>query len=298
LELKFAAKEKALESEVNQHKNKAQELEKILKKNRKNEQNLKEELVKANNQVLLQKQSFDQSIFKLQNENKTLKETLSYKTNSLQNKISEATRDLNEFKSLYESSEKENETLRYLNDSLSEKLDELKNVRNELEQEKMKHQEAAMKIKELEYQVNSFGDWKEVERASTSRMSGMSDMEKEVTRLRQVNKSLHDAMGNKLLLEEQVHSLKTRLERYEKSSEDQIILKTKIDSVEKELDDWKQLGLDFVNKGSAPNPINVRNYVEKLLHRDLQLVSEKSSASSEKSTIQNELGDLRIVSVN
>lgn len=298
MELKFAAKEKALESEVNQHKNKSQEFEKILKKNRKNEQNLKEELIKVNNQLLLQKQSFDQSLFKLQNENKTLKDTLNYKTNSFQNKIGELTRELNEAKSIYKTSEEENESLRELNDELTDKLKDFNMIRNALEQQKLKNQEASLKIKELEYQVNSFGDWKEVEKASTSRMSGMSEIEKEITRLRQVNKSLHDAMGNKLLLEEQVHSLTTRLERYEKSSEDQIGLQTKINSLEKELDDWKQLGVDFVNKGSAPNPINVRNYVEKLLHRDLQLRSEKTNVSSEKSTIQNELGDLRIVSSN
>lgn len=160
----------------------------------------------------------------------------------------------------------------------------------------MKYQEASMKIKELEYQVNSFGDWKDVEKTSTKRLSGMSDMEKEVTRLRCANKSIHDAVGNKLLLEEQVHSLKTRLEHFERESEDQITLKTKLDALEKELTDWKQLGKDFVNERCAPNPINVRSFVEKLLHRDLQLISEKSSASCDKSTVENELTDLKFVS--
>lgn len=298
MELKFASKEKTLESEVNQYKNKAQELEKILKKNRKNEQTLKEELIKANNKLNLQKQSFDQTLFKLQNENKTLKETLNYETNSLQNVIAELQRDINEVGSMCETTEKENKSLRKLNEELTEKIKEMKNIQNELDQEKMKYQEASLKIKDLEFQVNSYGDWKEVEKVSTSRMSGMSEIEKEVTRLRQANKSLHDSIGNKLLLEEQVHSLKTRLEHFEKANEDQIALKTKIKALENELDDWKKIGVDFVHKGSAPNPINVRSYVEKLLHRDLQLASEKSSASTEKSTIENELGDLKIVSGN
>lgn len=294
--MKFTAKERSLESELGQQKTRAQEFEKVLRKNRKNESNLKEELVKANNQINLQKQTFDQALFKVQNENKSLKETLNYKTNSLQNKISEVTRELTEIKSLYETSEKENETLREVNDDLIAKTEDFKNVRNELEQEKIKLQEAQMRIKELEYQVNSYGDWKDVEKASTTRLTGMSDMEKEVTRLRQVNRSLHDAMGNKLLLEEQVHSFKTRLERYEQESEDQIALKAKIDSVARELQDWKQFGSDFVPKGLAPNPINVRNYVESLLHRDLQLTSEKTSEKSSVSAVQNELSDLKIVS--
>lgn len=40
----------------------------------------------------------------------------------------------------------------------------------------------------------------------------MAELEKEVTRLRATERSLRDSVCNKLLLEEQVHSLSTRLE--------------------------------------------------------------------------------------
>ncbi|CAG9800671.1 unnamed protein product [Chironomus riparius] len=293
LELKFSAKEKALESERNQYKNKATEYEKILKKNRKNENQMKEELVKFRNQLTIQKQNFDSQMFNLQNENESLKENATYIKNDLNNRISELTRENTEITSHITTVEDELASVKTLNKDLKQKLEEYKSLKTELEQEKIKHQNVVLKVKELEYEVNSYGDWKNVEKASHSRMTSMSEMEKDVGRLRQTNRNLHDSIGNKMLLEEQVHSLQTQLDRYEKANVELITAKTQFESLERELKDWKQLGTDFVQKGAANNPINVRSYIEQLLHRDLLLVSEKSNVSSEKSTVQNQLSELK-----
>lgn len=88
MELKFNVKEKALESEMNQYKNKAAEYVKILKKNRKNDGELKEELTKVKNQLNMSKQAFDQKLFNLQNESEALKENFSFQLNDLNNHIS------------------------------------------------------------------------------------------------------------------------------------------------------------------------------------------------------------------
>lgn len=296
MELKFSVKEKALESEMNQYKNKAAEYVKILKKNRKNDGELKEELTKVKNQLNISKQAYDLKLFNLQNENEALKENLSFKLNELNNHISELSRENTALKSQFTTSDEEREKLKEVNEDLKVKLEEFKTFQVELDQMKIDHQNAAMRIKELEYEVNSFGDWKELSKASHSRMHNMSDMEKEVGRLRHTNKNLHSSLGNKLLLEEQVHDLEARLNRNEKQNVDQIGLKVQVDALEKELKDWKQLGVDYSSKGSANNPINLRTYIEKLLHRDLLLVSEKSSVSSEKSNIQGQLGELKSVS--
>lgn len=295
MELKFTAKEKSIESEMNHFKNKAAEYEKILKKNRKNENQLKEEAMKAKNQLSINKQAFDRQLFNLQNENETLKENLSFKLNDLNNQISQLTRENTKMTAQYATSEEERKAMQVLNESLKEKLEEFKGLKNELDQVKVDLQNSEMRVKELEYEVSSFGEWKDLSKASHSRMHNMSDMEKEVERLRTTNKNLHSSLGNKLLLEEQVHDLEERLKRNEKSNVDQIGLKVQIESLEKELKDWKQLGVDYSIKGAANNPINLRTYIEKLLHRDLLLVSEKSNVSSEKSNIQNQLGDLKNV---
>ncbi|KAG5677342.1 hypothetical protein PVAND_007108 [Polypedilum vanderplanki] len=293
LEMKFATKEKALENEKNCLKNKTSEYERVLKKNRRNESLMKEEIVKLKNQITIQKQNFDQQIFELQNENESLKEELIYTSNELNNRISEINRENAELTTRLITAETEAATFQTSNKDLRQKLEEFKSLKTDFEQEKIKHQEALLKIKDLEYEVSSFGDWKDMAKASQSRMNTMSDIEKEVTRLRQVNKNLHDSLGNKLLLEEENYSLKTRLERLEQSSVNQIKLETHIDALQKELKEWKQLGVDFVQKGAANNPINVRSYIEQLMHRDLLLVSEKTSFSSEKSTMESQKTDLK-----
>lgn len=281
---------------MNHFKHKASEYEKLLKKNRKNESLLKEDVMKTKNQLNINKQAFDRQLFNLQNENETLKENLSFKLNDLNNQISQLTRENTKIASQFATSEEERNSMQVLNESLNEKLEEFKGLKNELDQVKINFQNSEMRVKELEYEVSSFGEWKDLSKASHSRLHNMSDMEKEVERLRTTNKNLHGSLGNKLLLEEQVHDLEERIKRNEKSNVDLIGLRVQIESLEKELKDWKQLGVDYSIKGSANNPINLRTYIEKLLHRDLLLVSEKSSVSSEKSNIQNQLGDLKNVS--
>jgi DNA repair exonuclease SbcCD ATPase subunit len=296
LELKFAAKEKALESEKNLFQNKANEYERVLKKNRKNESTMKDEIVKLKNQLSMQRHTFDQRLFELQNDNEALKQELNYATHELNNRISEITRENAELSGQLTATEEELESYKTTCMDLKQRLEEFKSLKSDLEQERVNHQNSLLKIKELDYEIHSYGDWKDVAKASHSRMSTMSDMEKEVVRLRQANKNLRDSLGNKLLLEEEVHTLRTRLERFEKSSVDQINLQTQIDALERELKEWKQLGVDFVQKGAANNPISVRSYIQQLMHRDLLLVSEKTSVSSEKSTTQSQITDLTDVS--
>lgn len=291
-ELKFSVKEKALESEKNHFKNKAEEYVKILKKSRRNESQLKEDLVSAKNQLNINKQAFDRQLFKLQNENEALKENLSFKLNELNNQISLLKRENTKLTSDFATSEEERKSLQTLTETLKESLVEFKGLRSALDQEKVDRQNAEMRVKELEYEISSFGEWKDLSKASHSRLHNMSDLEKEVERLRQTNKNLRDSLGNKLLLEEQVNDLEARLKRSEKANADQIALHVQIEALEKELKDWKKLGVDYSEKNSANNPINLRTYIEKLLHRDLMLVSERSNVTSEKCNIQNQLGEL------
>jgi mitotic spindle assembly checkpoint protein MAD1 len=252
--------------------------------------------VKVKNQLNFNKQSFDQQLFTLQNENQSLRETFSFQSNELNNKISQLTRDYTEVKIQYETAEQERETLQTLSESLKQQLEEFKTLKSELEQEKVDRQNAEMKVKQLEYEISSFGDWKDLSKASHARLHNVSDMEKEVERLRSTNKNLHESLGNKLLLEERVHDLESRLQRNEQANVEKIGLKVQVEALDKELKDWKQLGVDYAQKNNANNPINLRSYIEKLLHRDLLLMSEKSNVSSEKSNIAGQVGELKNVS--
>ncbi|XP_037932082.1 mitotic spindle assembly checkpoint protein MAD1-like [Teleopsis dalmanni] len=70
---------------------------------------------------------------------------------------------------------------------------------------------ANTKIKDLESQIASYEDWKDITKNNHARLSSFPDIEKEVEFLRGKNKSLHELIGDKLLLEEQVYGLKTQL---------------------------------------------------------------------------------------
>jgi mitotic spindle assembly checkpoint protein MAD1 len=293
LELKFAAKEKASENERNQLKVKVGEYEKIIKKTRKSENKLKEDLVKEKNIYNNQQRALEQRIFNLENEKETSSEEFTFKINELNNRISDITRESAELSTQLTVVEEERDSLKASNVELQQKLDDFKALKSELEREKMNHQNAQIKIKDLEYEVSSYGNWKDVAKASHERMTTMSGYEKEVKRLSNTNRNLHDSIGNKLLMEEQVHTLQTRLERYEKSSVDQISLQTQIQAIEIELKEWKNLGKEFLPKECANNPINVHKFIEQLMHRDLLLMSEKSSISSEKSSFQDHLIELK-----
>lgn len=296
MELKYNTKEKAIESERNHYERKAVTFEKLFKKNRKNENALKEENVKLKNQLSLAKQTFDQQIFDLQNKNETLKENLSYTTNELTNEISQLQMKCTELSSQLKTAEEECETYKTMTENFKEQLEEFKTLKSELEQERVNCQEAKMRVKELEYEVNSFGDWKELSKASHSRLTNCSDMEKELDRLRSANKNFQSSIGNKLLLEEQVHDLESRLKRAEHFNTEQIELKVKLEAAEKELSQWKKVGSDFIKKELTNNPINLRSSIEKLLHRDLLLMSEKTTVSSEKSSTQMRISEMENVS--
>jgi len=55
----------------------------------------------------------------------------------------------------------------------------------------------------------------------------LPEMQKELERLRTTNKNLQDLLGNKLLLEEQVHDLQTRLQRKENATSDMVSLQVR-----------------------------------------------------------------------
>lgn len=79
---------------------------------------------------------------------------------------------------------------------------------------------------------------------SQIRLCSIPVLEKEVERLTVNNKNLQDLLGNKLLLEEQVHDLKTRLEKAESAKTDAVKLEVK-ESISKHESVEKQIFLLF-----------------------------------------------------
>lgn len=297
LEVKYSHKEKSLEQELEHFKNKTGELEKIVHKNRKKENASQQELSKAKTLLNTLKQKMDQKVYELQKNLHEIEQKHRKTINDLSNELGEQKRVNAMMESRVETYEEETDTLHDIINDLRSEAEQNNDLKEQIETVQRNLRDAESKIKDLEYEVASYGDWKELSRASHTRMSGMSELDQEVTRLRAENKNLRDSIGNILLMEEQVHDLKSRCEKYEQTNVDAVGLQVQLKSMEVELNEWKQLGTDHCPKNSSNNPINLRSHIEQLLRKDVLLTNEKSNAKTEMSSAENQLLEMRNVRV-
>lgn len=119
-------------------------------------------------------------------------------------------------------------------------------------------------------------------------------MEKKYNRLQNENKELHKCIGDKLLLEEEVEHLKTRLAKNEKLSEEVVSCNAKIPYIEQELAAFKAIANDHCPPMAA-TPYNLRARIEEILKKDLLLVSENGSLRSERDATAGQVDELKKV---
>uniref|UniRef100_U5EX09 Putative attachment n=1 Tax=Corethrella appendiculata TaxID=1370023 RepID=U5EX09_9DIPT len=297
-ELKYRHQISSLEKQNTYNTNKISDLEKHLSVIRKRENATREELVKCKNSLNIQKQSYDDQVYQLQRDYNELEETFTETCSDLKSEVRELNQQISETDEQLSMTKEELENYKQINETLQDKADNYDKIKKELDELREKYTESESKIKALEYEVGSYGDWKNLSKVSHQRIANYKDLEKEVHRLREETKNLHDIIGNKMLLEEQVTDLKTRLEHYEKNNTDVVSLKVQITELEKQLNEWKKVANDFsTNKAitaATITPIILRSQYEQILQKDLILANEKSSVKNEKTQIENEITGLRV----
>lgn len=291
LEFKYTQKQQSLEKAEKYYETKTAEMEKVISRMRKKENSRNEELTKSKNQLETMKQSYEDKIYQIQSEKRDTEQDLRYENNELQNEISELQRRNDELEIHYQNSQDELIKLSELNDEWRDKAARSDDLQNELDDAKHKLQDALSTIKSLEFEIQSYGEWKDSSKATHSRLISCSELENEVVRLRKETQCLRESLGNKLLLEEQVNNFKSQLLKYESSNVDQISVQVKLDSVEKELAEWKAIGKNYCQSAQV-NPATLRSYISLLQESKVILTNEKSSAISDKSSAENKLSDL------
>lgn len=127
-----------------------------------------------------------------------------------------------------------------------------------------------------------------------SDVTKLSDMEKRYNRLQNEHKELHKCIGDKLLLEEEVEHLKSRLAKNEKLSEEVINSNAKIPYIEQELAAFKAVANDHCPPMPA-TPSHLRSRIEEILKKDLLLVSENGSLRVERDSIAGQVDELKKV---
>lgn len=295
LEKLYEGRFKSMQTELDRSNAKNKDYEKLVKHMRKRSAHEKDELVKVKSEMAQQKQNYDEIVNALRVTNRDLESTNRENAHRLRTEISTLSLRLEEANSQFHAMQDELSSLHARNEELSERIKEADSLTNDLDVARYQLAAAQRRIQELETEVTNFGEWKSMSKAFQTRLAKITDLERECERLTRDNKNLHDTIGNKLLLEEQVHSLKSRLETMQQNNDSNVELETKIRSLEQENNDWKRNARDVCGNGNKTTvtPTVLRNYIDEIQKKHLILASDANTAKLEKSTVNDQIFELR-----
>lgn len=259
---------------------------------RKKEQHQREEMVKMKNQLENYKQSAEDRIYELEMKLKDTQQDLEMEISHLRNENGSLQRLNEDLEMQTQNCQEQLEKLTETNFELREKASKTEELQNALDDEKLKLQNSLSKVKSLEFEIQSFGEWKEFSKTTHSRLNTCTELEKEIVKVRKEAQNLRETLGNKLLLEEQVHNLKSQLSKYENSNIDTISVQVKLEACQKELADWKTVAKNYCPKNSPVNPVTLRSYIEKLFSSTLHLTNENQNESSKIRETENKIMEM------
>ncbi|KAJ0174178.1 hypothetical protein K1T71_010324 [Dendrolimus kikuchii] len=227
---------------IDQHKRDERalsDMEERLQLVRRREQELKDEY----NQVLKEhrenKTNWDKEKCELNKQLAELKDKLLEANVSSKDQISEMKRDMDELLQALEGAQSEVEMLKKEVTKQTSRAEQCVSLKNQLEKQTFELQQVTNKLKELEYEKDSYKDWQQQAKTAQKRLTNMAELEKEVARLRATERSLRDAVCNKLLLEEQVHQLTSRVDALQPVQQELHEAKVKLASLESSLEEWQ-----------------------------------------------------------
>ncbi|KAH8275403.1 hypothetical protein KR026_006701 [Drosophila bipectinata] len=253
---------------------------------RKREGALKEEASNARAELAELKMKFENSVDMLQKQKSQQEEDARDVQMCINNDLAEYRRMAHRADLELQATRSELERLRRRHDEFKERVAGHEELRSDFEKQTQRLNEANERIKELEFEIQSYNDWKEVTKASQERLASIPELQAEVDRLRQHNKHLNTLIGDKLLLEEQVHDYKTRLDKEEGARAEAVSLQVKLSHVEQELKEWVKVAQDHCLANTLVSPLALRSRIEQLLQEDIVHVAEKTTSESDTKHLQ------------
>lgn len=240
-----------------------------------------------------QKQGYEEIINTLRRENRDIEDNARQFNHDLNTQIQSQNLEITQMRTQFEDMQDELTTLRARNEELNENIKHANELSSQLENERYQLESTQRRVKELESEIASYGEWKNLSKVFQARLAKVTDLERECERLTRDNKNLHETIGNKLLLEEQVHDLKTRLEVQTKKSETYVDLEPKLNAFEQELKSWRKMAEEFCQANTLPTPSQLRSYIDQIQKQHLVLASDAGVASIEKASIDDQVYELR-----
>ncbi|XP_068620125.1 mitotic spindle assembly checkpoint protein MAD1 isoform X2 [Battus philenor] len=277
---------------IDQHKRDEKALanmEERLQVIRRREQDLKDELSEALKECQQNKEKWDKDKADFQKQIADLKDKLLEANVSSKDQLSEMKKDMDELLQALEAAQSEVEMLKKEVAKQTSRGEQCTNLKTQLEKQTFELQQATNKLKELEYERDSFKDWQQQAKTAQKRLSNMAELEKEVTRLRATERTLRDAVCNKLLLEEQVHLLTSRVEALQPVQQELHEAKVKMAALELTLEEWK----NAARAHGVETAKALTSALDSALSNQLMAVAGCSEAQSQTAQLTEEVATIK-----
>ncbi|XP_023177913.1 mitotic spindle assembly checkpoint protein MAD1 [Drosophila hydei] len=286
------SKAAALKEQCDYTSSKLIEQEKQLQVIRKREHNARQEANRTIAELAQQKLKYETALSRVEQEKTQLEEDAREVQHCINNELSEYKRMCERAEMELRVTQEELERIRERHDEYKETAANYEQLQLNYEMQQQNLNTANARIKELEYEIQSYADWKEVTKTSQARLLSVPELQSELERLRLHNKQLNSLIGDKLLLEEQVHDYKTRLDREEGARAEAAALQVKLAHVEQELKEWVKIAQDHCLANTLVSPMALRTRIEQLLQDDIVRMAEKSSAALDSKQLQTSVREL------
>ncbi|XP_045777469.1 mitotic spindle assembly checkpoint protein MAD1-like [Maniola jurtina] len=296
---------------VEQHKRDERalsDMEERLQMIRRREQDVKDEYaatIKEHNEYKLK---WEKDRNELQKQILELKDKLLEVNVSSKDQLSEMKKDMDELLQALEGAQQEVEMLKKELARQTAKAEQCISLHTQVEKQKIELESVTNKLKELEYERDSYMDWQQQAKTAQKRLSNMAELEKEVVKLRASERSLRDAVCNKLVLEEQVHLLTVKVEALQPVQQELHEAKIKLACLESSLEEWKSAaqahGVESARALSSAldtafnSQLNAVADCSQAQSQLAQLTEEVATMKYERDKATAKLNDLQIVRKN
>ncbi|GLV40114.1 Mitotic arrest-deficient 1 [Carabus blaptoides fortunei] len=291
LQVMFDNEIKSFQQQHERDRKTIDELETQMQSIRKREQDVKDELDELKAKVSTDKLNYENKIDELELAVSKLQSEFKEYESIEQDEMTKNKCRIEELEMVLNAAQKDAAAQKELAGELETRLFKYTALERDMEMKDQVLQKAQRKIKDLEYTLESYGEWQQQSKIQQQKLSSYPELEKEAQRLRDETKNLRDEVQNKLILEEQVYDLKTRMETFRNQEKKFATLQASHSHLENLVEEWRLLARGICDTAvtDAMIPKHVRQCIEKLQQQEISLTADKVQLESQLKSCQHDV---------
>ncbi|XP_060523090.1 mitotic spindle assembly checkpoint protein MAD1 [Cylas formicarius] len=283
MQLVFESETQTLKRQQEIDRKSIEELEQQMQIVRKRESQFKNDVTSLKEKYEQLKSSSEEQILRLQRDISVIKEET--QNSQLEDNIesSKLKRRVAELESVLKAAEEDAESQKKLASELSRQLAEKNAIERELDLKEVALQKAKNQIRFLENAQENYLEFQEQAKSQAQKLARYPELERENARLLEDINRIRDDIRNKILLEEEVHNLKTRLVKFKDVERELAELQAQNNQNQLHLNEWRAVArviCEAIDCDSAL-PHLLRTNVERLQQQELALTAEKVELDSQ-----------------